>query len=85
MRFDIRVQPRASRTGIAGVRDGRLIVRVTAPPVDDAANEAVRECLADALAIRVRDVAIVTGAHGRSKTVEVSGVDTREILRRLEV
>ena len=55
VRLAIRVMPRSPRTAIDGIRDGRLIVRVTAPPVDGAANDAVVAALADALDLPKRD------------------------------
>lgn len=78
-RLDIRVMPRSSRAGVAGWRDGRLVVRVTAPPVDDAANAAVIAMLADVLAVPRRDLRIVTGAASRNKTIEVSGRSDAEL------
>ena len=73
-RLQLRVIPRSPRTMIDGVRDGRLVVRVTAPPVDDAANHAVIEALADHLRIPRRSIHIVSGATSRNKTVEIAGV-----------
>ena len=49
--LDVRVTPRASKTAIDGIRDGRLLVKVTAPPVDAAANEAVIETMARACGV----------------------------------
>ena len=83
-RVDLRVVPRASRTKIDGVRGGRLVVRVTAPPVDDAANRAVVETLAEALDLPRSAVRIVAGATGRNKSVELTGVSADEARRRLE-
>lgn len=80
VRLEIRVIPRASKNEIGGVRDGRPIVRVTAPPVDDAANEAVIALLAETLAVPKRFVRIVAGQTSRNKTVEVDGL-TEEVLR----
>jgi uncharacterized protein (TIGR00251 family) len=74
VRFDVRVQPRASRTAILGPREGRLVVHVTAPPVDAAANEAVVDLLARALAVPKRTVRIVAGLRSRNKTVEIVGL-----------
>ena len=74
VRLDLRVIPRSSRAGLDGVRDGRLVVRVTAPPVDDAANDAVVELMAGALRVPKRAVRIVAGTTSRSKTVEIAGV-----------
>ncbi len=69
--FDVRVTPRASRSGIAGERDGALLVRVTAPPVEGAANEAVVAVLARALRVAPSDVRVERGGHARTKVVSV--------------
>ena len=57
------------RTAVGGTRDGALVVRVTAPPVEGAANEAVIRAIAEALAVAPRDVAIERGGAGRHKVV----------------
>jgi len=72
--LEVLVQPRASRTRVVGVHDGRLKVQLAAPPVDGEANAALVEFLADALAARRSDVSIERGDTGRRKTVRVSGV-----------
>ena len=74
LRFAVRVQPRASRSAIEGVHGDALKVRLSAPPVDGAANEALVELLARALGISRRDVRVVAGATTRSKVIEVEGV-----------
>ncbi len=74
VRFAVRVQPRASRRGVEGLHGDALKVRVTAAPVDGAANEAVVEVLAEALGVPKGAVRIVSGATGRRKVVEVLGV-----------
>jgi len=74
VRIDVRVTPRASRPAVEGVREGRLLVRVTAPPVDRAANDAVVEALADFFDTPRRHVRIVAGEKGRSKTIEITGL-----------
>jgi uncharacterized protein YggU (UPF0235/DUF167 family) len=71
-RFDVRVIPRASRSIVDGVRDGRLLVRVTAPPVDRGANEAAVLILANALDVPPGAVRISAGHTHRNKTVEVA-------------
>ena len=81
VRFGVRVQPRASRDGVAGLRDGRLVVRVTAPPVDRAANDAVVRLLADWLDVARARVRIVSGETGRNKVVEIAGVADADIRR----
>ena len=80
--FGVRVQPRASRDALAGEWNGALKIRVTAPPVDDRANEACCRLLAAQLNIPVSAVRIVSGRTSRKKRVEVSGV-TAERIREL--
>lgn len=74
VRFNVRVQPRASRAGVDGLHGDALRVRVNAPPVDGAANEAVVELLAELLKVPRRAVRVVAGESSRSKVVEVDGV-----------
>jgi uncharacterized protein (TIGR00251 family) len=74
VRFGVRVQPRASRDEIAGVHDGALRVRLQAPPVEGAANEALIRFLASALSVPRRHVRIVTGESSRNKVVEIDAV-----------
>ena len=81
MRVNIRLQPRASSPGVAGVHGGALKVRVSAPPVDGAANEALVELLAATFGIPRRAVTIVAGLSSRSKVVELAGVAESEVLR----
>ena len=70
-RFDVRVQPRASKNEVAGIHNGALRVRLQAPPVDGAANEALIEFLADELDVPSRLVRIVSGFGSRNKVVEI--------------
>ena len=72
--LELLVQPRASRTRVAGEHGGRLKIQLAAPPVDGEANAALVAFLAGALGIRRADVAIVGGAAGRRKTVRVAGI-----------
>lgn len=74
VRFSVRVQPRASRSGIDGLHGDALKLRVHAPPVDGAANEAVVDLLAAALRVPRGAVRVVAGAASRTKVVEVTGV-----------
>ncbi len=74
IRIDLRVIPRSPRTAVDGVRAGRLLLRVTAPPVDSAANEAVIAALAGLLGVSKRSVRLVSGMTTRNKVVEVDGV-----------
>jgi uncharacterized protein (TIGR00251 family) len=76
---NIRVVPRAGRTGIAGVRGGALLVRLAAPPVDGAANEALLRLLAGVLDCPRRHLDIVAGLRSRQKRVAISGMTVEEI------
>ena len=73
----VRVRPGAGRTRVGGRYDGphgpALIVAVGAPAVDGKATEAVRRALADALAVRPRDVVLKLGATSRDKVFTVFG------------
>ena len=83
VRIETRVTPRSSRNAIEGIRDGRLVVRVTAPPVDDAANAAVVETVSQALDLPKRDVIIIAGDHSRMKSLALSGITSDQVRRRL--
>lgn len=72
--FCVRVQPRAAREAILGERDGVLRVRLTAPPVEGAANDALRRLLAKALGTAPSAVLILRGERGRDKQVRVAGI-----------
>ncbi len=80
VRITVRVQPRASRAGVEGVHGGAWRVRVQAPPVEGAANDAVCDLLAEALHVPRRQIRLVSGASGRMKVIEVDGL-TVEIVR----
>lgn len=71
----VRLQPRARRTEIAGQRGGALLVRVTAPPVDGKANQALRRLIAKRAGVALGRVSIVRGAASRDKLVRVEGID----------
>ena len=78
--LQVRLQPRASANAIAGVRDGVVRVRVTAPPVDGAANEALVGLLAKTLRVGRGRVSIVRGRSSRNKVVRVEGLTEEEAL-----
>lgn len=80
--IDVRVIPRAARSGCAGVRDGAVVVRLTAPPVEGAANEELIEVIARAVGVPKRAVTIVAGERSRRKRVRVSGVSAEEVTAR---
>ncbi len=79
----VRVQPRASTTGIAGEHGGELRIRVQAPPVDAAANDAVIRFLATLLDCPRSAIEIVRGKSARHKVLAIRGVRADDALRRL--
>jgi hypothetical protein len=83
VRVRIRVQPRASRTEVAGEYDGALKVRVAAPPVAGAANVELMRFIAKRVGVAPSCVRVVRGDAGRSKVVEIDGVDVHSVRRAL--
>jgi uncharacterized protein (TIGR00251 family) len=79
----VRVQPRASRDALSGEREGALVVRLTAPPVEGAANEALARFLGKTLGVAPSAVRVVSGASGRNKVVSVAGLDAATARERL--
>ena len=82
--INVRVQPRASRNRVAGYRDGKLRVGVTAPPHDGRANAALLDLLADTLGIAKSRLSIVRGLTARDKVVAVEGLTAGDVQRLLE-
>jgi uncharacterized protein YggU (UPF0235/DUF167 family) len=82
VRFAVRLTPRGGGDHVDGVADGVLRVRVAAPPVEEAANQALLQLLADELGVAKRDVRLVSGAGRRSKVVAVDGVTPRAVRER---
>ncbi|HYW99385.1 MAG TPA: DUF167 domain-containing protein [Candidatus Elarobacter sp.] len=78
--FLLRVQPRASKDEIAGEMGGALKVRLQAPAVDDRANEALAEFLAQLLKTPRTAVRILSGERSRTKRIEIRGVTRQQIL-----
>jgi uncharacterized protein (TIGR00251 family) len=79
----IRVTPRAARAHLAPERDGRLLVRVTAPPADGEANVAICKLIAKALRVPKTSLEITAGQSARDKTVIIHGVATEDVESRL--
>jgi len=82
--FDIRVIPGASKNEVAGIQDGALKVKLTAPPVEGKANRACVEFLAGLLGVRRSALAIISGEKSRKKTVSVTGLVRGELEERLK-
>jgi hypothetical protein len=83
IRLRLHVQPRASRTELAGRHGDALKVRLAAPPVDGAANDALVRFLSDRLGVPRTAVRLEAGAGGRAKVVTVHGIGPEEARRRL--
>jgi uncharacterized protein len=79
----VRVQPRASSTCVVGFENEALKLRVTAPPVDSAANAAVVDLIAEALGVRRSQVRILQGANARTKLLSITGIDPADARIRL--
>jgi len=79
--FSVRVAPRASKSTVAGEHDGALKVRITAPPVDSAANDELLRTLARAFGVPTRNVEIMCGHASKNRTVRVAGADRTLLLK----
>jgi uncharacterized protein len=78
--FSVRVQPRASKDEIAGEMDGALKIRLRAPAVEDRANEALIDFLAELLKTSRSTVSILGGERSRVKRIEIRGVTRQQVL-----
>ena len=78
--LDVHVIPRARKTEIAGLREQAIGIRLAAPPVDGAANDALVAFVAEWLAVPRRAVHILSGERSRRKRLSVDGV-TAELVR----
>lgn len=81
----LRIQPRASKNEIVTMEDGSIKVRLTSPPVDGAANEALVKFLADTLSVAKSQVGIVSGHSSRDKVIRISGVKDEDVMRLLNI
>jgi uncharacterized protein (TIGR00251 family) len=79
--LSVKVQPRASKNAVLSQSDGTFKVRLTAPPVDGAANEALVEFLAGTLDVSRSQVEILSGHTGRQKIVKVRGISEEDLRR----
>jgi uncharacterized protein (TIGR00251 family) len=70
----LQIQPKAARTELVGLHGDALRLRIAAPPVDGAANQAVIEFLADRIGVPRRSIRIVGGATSRRKRLEIDGI-----------
>jgi uncharacterized protein len=82
--FAVRVVPRSSRNQIVGVEGGALKIKLTAPPVEGAANASLIEFVAEWLGMRRSAVSIVSGGKSRHKVVRVEGVTKERVVKEIE-
>jgi uncharacterized protein (TIGR00251 family) len=80
----LHVIPRSSKSDITGWRDNVLCVKITAPPVEGAANAAVVKFIAESLGIRKSQVELVSGEKSREKTLRIVGLSLDETRSRLD-
>jgi len=74
--LEIKVEPRSSKKCIAGIMDSHIVkVKLTAPPVDDAANEQLIEVIAEELRIKKSQIKIIRGHTSKRKLVEITGLE----------
>ncbi|MCD6487391.1 MAG: YggU family protein [Syntrophobacterales bacterium] len=79
--FNIRVIPRASRCELAGVQGDALKIRITAPPVEGAANKECIKFLSGMLGVKKSQITIIAGHKSKNKRVSISGISRRDIER----
>lgn len=83
MILHVRVIPRARSAALAGRRGDALLIRLSAPPVDGAANDALVQFLADTFRCRRQQVSILSGHTARDKRVRIEGITEAELSSRL--
>ena len=81
--LQVRVIPRARRTEVGGRRGKALLIRLTAPPVDEAANAALTDFLARLLDVPRRSVTIASGEQSRDKCVRIAGLSPQQLAARV--
>ncbi|HEY6011231.1 MAG TPA: DUF167 domain-containing protein [Nitrospirota bacterium] len=81
--LSVRIQPRSSKNEASLMEDGGLKIRLTAPPVDGAANEALIRFLADALSVAKSQVEILSGHTSKNKIIRIGGISKAEAERLL--
>jgi uncharacterized protein len=75
----VRLQPRARRDEVVGEREGAVLIRVTAPPVDGKANDALCRLIAKRAGVAPSRVRVTRGHTARDKTVEIEGIEPAQL------
>lgn len=81
---EIKVQPRASRNQIVGEQEGMLKIKLTAPPVEGEANQALIDYLASVLNVPRRNVVLLKGESSRHKIVAIKGISKETFLKKIQ-
>jgi uncharacterized protein (TIGR00251 family) len=79
IQLTVRVVPRASKPGVAGMRGGALLIRLQSPPVEGAANEELIQVIANTFGVAKRDVTLLAGQHSKVKRVAIATLDRHHI------
>jgi uncharacterized protein (TIGR00251 family) len=79
----LKVTPRGSADAVLGIAEGALRIRLTAPPVEGAANAAARDFLSQLLGVPKRDIGLARGQTARAKTFRIDGLDPAAVRARL--
>jgi uncharacterized protein (TIGR00251 family) len=82
-RINVLVKPRASRESVEGWEEGTLVVRLTALPVEDAANKALLKLLAVKAGVAKSRIKIISGEKRRAKVLQLEGITIKELKERL--
>jgi uncharacterized protein (TIGR00251 family) len=85
VRISVRAKPRSSKAGVEGMKEGALVVRVTAPPIDGKANDEIVEVLAKHFGLKKSDIAWISGERSKNKILELRGVTAEAFERRLGI
>lgn len=85
VQFRIKVQPRSAKNQVCGLQGDAIKLKLTAPPVDGAANEACLRYLADLLGVAVSRLRIVSGQTSKHKLIRVEGLSREQVLAKLKL
>ena len=77
LNIQVQIQPRSSKDQIIGIHNGRLKIKISAPPVDGKANQNLIEFIAKALGVSKSKIEIVKGRTSKLKTLKISGIDQK--------
>jgi hypothetical protein len=80
VRFEVKVQPRSSKNQVAGEQEGALKIKLTAPPVDGEANQALIAYLSDCFKVPKKNISLLKGDSSRHKLLEIIGVGPQDII-----